>query len=160
MPPDAKTGKPGDGVKPDRASPPTAIPPKIQDAEKVAREILDKVAKGRITQKDIERLGLALDDVRQFLKEVERARSARPTGEPGNASQPPPTYAELIEELNKTVKQPKKPEDAKNATGAGEGKGTLRGVMDAVKDSVDLEYQDVLEEYYRSLADPNWRKRK
>ncbi len=141
-------------------TPSTGLPKKVQDAEQIAREIMDKIGRGKILPKDIERLGVSVDDIKAFLKEVERAKMAQPNGKPSDGSQPPPTFADFIEEINKTVKQAKKADPSQNASSSGEGKGNLRGVIDSLKETVDLEYQDVLEEYYRSLADPNWRRKK
>jgi len=159
--PSGNAGRPEKGGQP--AGPPSKggdLPQGVRDAERVARELVDKVQSGRINAQDLARMGLSVPQLQQFLKDVERARATKQPASGGDGSTPTPTFADLIEEMNRSIKTAKKSEAGTNAASSGEGHGSLRGVLDAIRDTVDLQYQDILEEYYRSLADPKYRRRK
>jgi hypothetical protein len=72
----------------------------------------------------------------------------------------PPTFADLLKSMYASSTAGRA-----LAGGAGdggirrdEGRGDARDLIEGVKESVDLEYQRLLEEYYRSLADPAWKR--
>ena len=126
----------------------------------MARELLEKVAKGRVAMKDLEGLGLSVTQLQSFVKDVERARAQLAATKGGNSTAPP-TFADFIKAMDATQKTGTKATGGGNAgSTSGTGKGETRGVTDTIKETVDLEYQDLLEEYYRSLADPAWKRKK
>ncbi len=136
------------------------LPQGVRDAERVARELVDKAQVGRVSAQDLARMGLSLPQLQQFLADVDRARASKQPAAGGNGSTPTPTFADLIDEMNRSIKTAKKADTGTNATSSGAGHGSLRGVLDAIRETVDLQYQDILEEYYRSLADPKYRRKR
>jgi hypothetical protein len=112
-----------------------------------------------MTVQQLSELGLSLADLKGFLASIDRARAAMAASR-GGSSPNAPTFADFLGEIDKSLKTGKEAEPGAAAAGAskGDGRGPLRGVAESLKETVDLEYQDVLEEYYRSLADPAWKK--
>ncbi len=109
--------------------------------------------------KDLEALGLPLNQLQGFVKDVERARAQMAATKGGNSTAPP-TFADFLKAMDATQKTGVKATGGGSAGSTnGAGKGETRGVTDTMKETVDLEYQDLLEEYYRSLADPAWKRR-
>jgi hypothetical protein len=108
-----------------------------------------------VSLRDLEALGLSVGDLKSFLRDVERARSSSQAAK-GGPSTAPPSFADFLKEMDGTQKRGEKTarDGGKAGSSEGAGKGAIRGVTEDMKVSVDLEYQDVLEEYYRSLAKP------
>lgn len=137
----------------------SGLPRSLERAEKVARELLDRLAKGQIDASALARHGLSADRLKAFLQGVERAR-AKLAASRDDGSSAPPTFADFLEEVDRTRVAGREGETGGTAgTSKGEGRGELRGVTEGMKEALDLEYRDLLEEYYRSLADPIWKKR-
>lgn len=127
----------------------------MEKAERLARELLGKTERGELSEKDLAAMGLSSAGLRAFLGRVERARAASARA---NDSASPPTFADFLREADRAVRAGRGSEGGPGSS-RGEGRGTLSGVFDAVKETIDLEYRDILEEYYRSLADPARRAR-
>jgi hypothetical protein len=118
------------------------------------------VANSKLTMKGLEALGLSLSQLQTFVKDVERARVQIAATRAGSSTAPP-TFADFLKEMEGAQTAGQKAVTGTGApAGSGTGNGAIRGVTEGMKETVDLEYQDLLEEYYRSLADPAWRRGK
>ncbi len=119
---------------------------------------MEKLESGAVSAQDLDGMGLSPARLKAFIQEIERARAllAAVRGNPDA----PPTFADLLKAMDASQKSGK---DAVNGGAAGgsrsdKGRGELRDIVEGMKETVDLEYQQLLEEYYRSLADPAWKR--
>lgn len=111
-----------------------------------------------MSAKDLEGLGLSISRLRNYIQEIERARALMASAR-GNPDAPP-TFADLLKSMEASNAAGQAPAGgaAEGGVRRDQGRGDYRDLIEGMKETVDLEYQRLLEEYYRSLADPAWKR--
>jgi hypothetical protein len=144
---------PGEGTAPGPAESPPIPRKPIATPETIARELLKKTREGRISEQNLRDLGIEPGRLVEYVSAANaRASSAPSEPPPGNAaarSDGVPHGEKRQEVRNGTDRSGAPPENPEPDLGRVD---TLQGALDSLKTSVDPEYQEVLEEYYRSLA--------